>query len=130
MKVVSFAGALVSAAVLVACTFGSDRSKEGGRAQCAYGGTLLDCPEAERTVEGACWRLVDCGAISVYSEDDTGDRFFDWGECVDALERLTDDRQRLVIACIATSVCDELRVDGSPDRPQADELACLRFGDP
>jgi hypothetical protein len=128
MKVVSVS--LVWAACLVACTFGSDRSKEGARAQCAYGGTLLDCPEAERTAEGACWRLVECGAISVYSEDTSGNRFFDWGACVNLLERLTDDRQRIAIACIATSECDELRVDGSPDAPDENEMSCLRFGDP
>ncbi|HEU0037373.1 MAG TPA: hypothetical protein VFQ53_42475 [Kofleriaceae bacterium] len=88
-----------------ACGAGGDGDIEGARAHCAYGGALTDCPDAERTVEAVCWRLVDCGAIAVDSDDRA-----DWGDCVDGIAGLTDDRQRLVINCIAASTCDELRV--------------------
>lgn len=109
---------------LVACG-ASDDTTEGTRAECAQGGALNDCPDAERTAEAACWRLVDCGAISVVSDNDNR---FTWPRCVDALEATTDDRQRLVINCIAASTCDELRVEGSPTRPDPDDMRCLRFG--
>ncbi|MGN6105542.1 MAG: hypothetical protein ACTHU0_10590, partial [Kofleriaceae bacterium] len=58
------------------------------------------------------------------------DRRFDWGACVNFLETRTADRQRLMVSCIATSVCDELRVGGSPDNPNRDEIRCIRIGDP
>jgi hypothetical protein len=109
---------------LGACGAGDD-TIEGARAVCAQGGALTDCPDAERTAQGACWRLVDCGAIAVKSDDDNR---FTWGRCVDAIESLTADRQRLVINCIAASTCDELRVDGSPDNPNPNDIRCLRFG--
>jgi hypothetical protein len=109
---------------LAACGTGDD-TNEGTRAACAQGGALTDCPDAERTAQGACWRLVDCGAISVSS--DVAQRFT-WPRCVDELESLTSDRQRLVISCIAASSCDELRVQGSPRNPNPDDMHCLRFG--
>jgi len=106
------------------CGAGDDTTG-GTRAECAQGGALTDCPDAERTSPAACWRLVDCGAISLSS--DNANRFT-WGRCVDALDALTADRQRLVIACIAASTCDELRVGGSPGNPNPDDMHCLRFG--
>lgn len=111
-------------AELAACGAGDDTT-EGTRAECAQGGALTDCPDAERTAQGACWRLVDCGAISVKSDVDNR---FTWGRCVDTLERQTEDRQRLVISCIAASTCDELRVDNSPDNPNPNDMYCLRLG--
>jgi hypothetical protein len=96
---------------LIACGAGDD-TVEGARGTCAFGGELTDCPDSDRTPEGACWRLVDCGAIALSSEDDN---VFTWGDCMNEIERLTEDRQRLVIACIATSTCDELRVDPPGD---------------
>src|SRR5262245_54270402 len=102
---------LLVAIVLAACSAGDDTT-EGARSFCAQGGALTDCPDAERTPQGACWRLVDCGAIPVASDNENR---FTWGRCVDLLERQTADRQRLVINCIAASTCDELRVDGSPE---------------
>lgn len=114
-------------AVMAACSAGDDVAG-GARAQCAQGGQLADCPDAERTAQGACWRLVDCGAIAVSSVNDNGDHRFDWGRCTDGLESLTADRQRLVINCIAASTCDQLRVDGSPDGPNTDQMLCLQLG--
>jgi len=107
-----------------ACGAGDD-TIEGTRAECAQGGVLADCPDAERTAQGACWRLVDCGAISVKS--DNKDRFT-WGRCVDTLESQTADRERLVINCIAAAVCDDLRVNNSPVNPNPNDMRCLRLG--
>lgn len=123
--------AFVAAAGLAACGAGDD-TVEGARAQCTFGGQLNDCPEAERTPEAACWRLVDCGAIPVSYEnpEDPDDQRFDWGNCVNFLEGRTADRQRVMIGCIATAVCDELRVEGSPGNPNRDQIRCIRIGDP
>ncbi len=98
-------GLLASVVIAAACGAGDD-VVEGGRAQCAFGGALTDCPDAEKTPAGACWRLVDCGALAVEREEPGQ---FDWGICVDTLETMVDDRSRPVIACIAASTCDELR---------------------
>jgi hypothetical protein len=102
-----------------------DDTIEGTRAECAQGGALTDCPDAERTAEGACWRMVDCGAISVKSDNDNR---FTWARCVDGLESVPLDRQRVVISCIAASTCDELRVGGSPGNPNPNDMHCLRLG--
>lgn len=114
-------------AVMTACSAGDDVSG-GARAECAQGGELVDCPPAERTAVGACWRMVDCGAIAVSSVDGNGNHRFDWGRCVDGLESLTNDHQRLVVDCIAASSCDQLRVDGSPDGPNTNQMLCLQLG--
>ena len=92
---------------LAACGDGGDGTVEGTRGQCAFGGELTDCPDSARTVEGACWRLVDCGAI-VLSDDNNR---FDWGRCVDTLAGQQADFQRLAINCVAAETCDELRAD-------------------
>ena len=102
-----------------------DDTIEGTRAECAQGGALTDCPDAERTVEGACWRLVDCGAIPVKSDNNNR---FTWARCVDRLDSQTSDRQRVVVSCIAASTCDELRVGGSPGNPDPNDMRCLRLG--
>ncbi|MEO8705961.1 MAG: hypothetical protein ABI867_38370 [Kofleriaceae bacterium] len=86
----------------------------GARSECAFGGALTDCPDAEHTVEAACWRLVDCGAIAVDIEDPMDDNprdDADWGGCVETLERFTEDRQGIAVSCVAAATCDELRVD-------------------
>src|SRR5215470_17389905 len=101
-----------------------DDTIEGTRAECAQGGALTDCPDAERTAEGACWRLVDCGAIPVKSDNNNR---FTWARCVDGLESQPLDRQRVVISCIAASTCDELRVEGSPGNPNPNDMHCLRL---
>lgn len=118
---------VLGASGLPACSAGDDVSG-GARAQCAAGGQLSDCPDAERTSEGACWRMVDCGAIAVSSVDDNGNHRFDWGRCVDGLESETADRRRLIINCIAASSCDQLRMDGSPDQPDTEQNYCLVLG--
>ncbi|MBX3158202.1 MAG: hypothetical protein KF773_19700 [Deltaproteobacteria bacterium] len=106
--IASLALALVLA--LPGCGAGDD-TVEGARGLCAFGGELTDCPDADRTPEGACWRLVDCGAIPLSSENNNR---FTWGKCMNAIEGATADRQRAVIACIAASTCDELRVGNPP----------------
>src|SRR5437868_1883518 len=81
---------------------------DGTRGQCAEGGELSACPPAERTVEGACWRLVDCGAIRLDAGSGSPDEF-DWNACVFTLMSRTDDRQRIVIDCVAAATCDSLK---------------------
>src|SRR5215813_9877694 len=93
------------ALALVACGAGDD-TVSGARGECATGGALNDCPPAEQTPDGACWRLVDCAAIPVRSDNNN---VFDWGACVNYIEGLTDDRERLIISCIAASACDALK---------------------
>ena len=116
-------GWLLALAVANAGCGNGDDTNTGTRAECAAGGALTDCPEAARTAEGACWRLVDCGVIPVASDNNNR---FTWGTCADGLERATADRQRLAIDCIAVSSCDALRVKGSPGNPNANDIACLR----
>jgi hypothetical protein len=109
-----------------ACGTGDDVAS-GGRGLCAAGGALTDCPDAAHTAEAACWRLVDCGAIPL---DHPEEYRFDWGRCVDGLETMRDEYRQLVVSCIAASTCDQLRVDGSPDRPNLSQLYCWQLGDP
>jgi hypothetical protein len=97
----------------VACT-----RADGTRGQCAAGGTLEQCPEAERTPEGACWKLVDCAVIPLKADDPN--RQFDWNDCVDDIATLTSDRERLVINCIAAGTCDSL---------QTNPNACFTLGE-
>jgi hypothetical protein len=106
--------------VLAAC--GDDESSPGARSECAAGGELNDCPDSERTPEDACWRLVECGAIGIKGRDDNS---FTWNRCADFLETAADDRQKLAIDCIAASTCDQLRVDGSPDAPNTNQMYCI-----
>ena len=100
--------------LLAACNAGDDTT-DGARGKCAEGGVLTDCPDSARTSEGVCWRLVDCGSIPLDSMND-----FDWKRCVDGIDRLTADRQSLVIDCIAASTCDALKDSGAH---------CLQLGD-
>jgi hypothetical protein len=109
--------------LLAACNAGDDTT-DGARANCAEGGALNDCPDAPHTSEGVCWRLVDCAAIPLDSQNN-----FDWKRCVDGIDSLTADRQRLVIDCIAASSCDALKVNGSPDAPDTNQMHCLLLGD-
>jgi hypothetical protein len=104
--------------LLAACNAGDDTT-DGARGLCAEGGALNQCPDPPKTAQGACWKLVDCAAIPLDAMNN-----FDWGDCVNGIERLTDDRQRLVIDCIAASSCDALKPD-----PQNGQIACLLLGD-
>jgi hypothetical protein len=105
------------------CGAGDDVAA-GAQGPCARGGELTACPDAERTPEAACWRLVDCGAIPIDHPDDFR---IDWGSCVDGIASLTEERQRLVISCIATSTCSQLQSDSSTE-PDTDDIYCLSFG--
>jgi hypothetical protein len=110
-----------------ACSAGDDVT-DGARAECAQGGTLEMCPEADRTAEGACWKLVDCAVIPVRNTGTGNNAGYDWGDCVNDIEKLTDDRQRLVIDCLAVATCDSQKVDGSPDHPNQNEIPCFAIG--
>jgi hypothetical protein len=101
--------------VLVACS-ASDDVYLGSRGSCEFGGTLTDCPNADRTVKDACWRLVDCGAIPLHHENDNNR--LDWDNCVEGLEQTQEDRRTVIVACIASATCDELRT-----------RVCLDLGD-
>ena len=117
-------GFLLAGLVLAATGCGAGDDVAGGaRALCASGGELTDCPDAELTPEGACWRLVDCGAIPLSHPDR-----IDWGTCVDDIGELTADRQGLVTACVAASTCDQLRSDSST-APDTSDFYCLRLGE-
>ena len=89
-RLAAVASFVTAGLALGACGNGDDTT-EGTRAECAQGGALTDCPDAARTAEGACWRLVDCGAISVKSDSNDKNRFT-WGRCADVIESVTDDR--------------------------------------
>ena len=108
--------------MLSACGAGDDIA-DGTRAECAHGGALNACPEAERTPEAACWRMVDCGAFPVKNDKD--DNQFDWGVCVNYLESRTSTGQTLIIDCIAASTCDQLQHVNNRFDPQN---YCLDLG--
>jgi hypothetical protein len=116
-----YAGFLLA---LFACGNGDDTA-DGTRSECAFGGTLTECPEIDRTPEDACWRLVDCASIPVSS--DNANRF-DWGHCVDSIESAEDPAERLSIDCIAASSCDQLQAPGSPHDPDPSKMPCFMIG--
>ena len=116
---------LACVVALAACGSTTD----GARSQCAAGGAIQgECPLEDRTVEGACWRLVDCGVILLQGPN------FDWPGCVARLEGAnapnppTPAAQQLIIDCILGSTCDALKVPGSPDGPDPSAMFCLRIG--
>jgi hypothetical protein len=110
---------LLAVCALAACGDTTD----GARSQCAAGGAIQGtCPLEDRTVEGACWRLVDCGAILLQNPNGFG-----WQQCVDRVERVAPQSQQLIIDCIAGSTCDALKVANSPD-PDPSNMYCLRLG--
>lgn len=89
---------------LAACGAGDDTA-DGTRAFCAEGGALNGCEVSVKTPQDACWRMVDCGAIEL-----NRDQGFDWNNCVGSIEGMRDPQQQLVMACIAASTCDQLKV--------------------
>jgi hypothetical protein len=104
---------------LAACSDTSD----GARSQCAAGGAIQGtCPLVDRTIQSACFRLVDCGAILLQS------RNFDWQGCLAALQGVLPQAQELVIDCISRATCDALKVQGSPDNPDPNMMYCLAVG--
>jgi hypothetical protein len=111
--------------LLCACSAGDDTAT-GGHSQCAEGGAINDCPDSVETAQDACWRMVDCAAIPVASG--TKDNHFDWGQCVDRIESSIDVAQTLIIACISASTCDALKVPGSPDNPDENQMSCFHLG--
>ena len=101
---------LLGVLALAACGAGDDTA-DGTRAQCAEGGALNDCPDALRTPEAACWRMVDCGAIPLHHDETFR---FDWDRCVEEIWDAPDIQQRLIIACVAAATCDQLKDDERP----------------
>jgi len=102
---------------LAACNAGDDVA-DGTRGLCAEGGELNDngCHTNPQTPWDACWRMVDCGAIPL-NQVMGG---FDFDDCLDDIESRLDAAQRLVIACIGASTCDQLKITTG---------RCFRFGD-
>ena len=91
---------------IAACNAGDDVA-DGTRGLCAEGGELNDCKDAPQTPWDACWRMVDCGAIPVYETDENA---LDWDDCVEGIETMLEAQQRLTIACISASTCDQLKL--------------------
>jgi hypothetical protein len=88
----------------------------GTQGSCASGGTINECPDFPHTPQGACEKLVQCGLIERDAGEGGG---FDWGECVNEIQRRYDDGLAdFVIACTLASSCDEL-ANGY----------CFRFGE-
>lgn len=115
---------LAACALALAAACDDEGAVDGSRAACASGGGLGGgCPDDPATPEGACSRLVACGAIPLDAPDDK----FDWGQCVDRLDGVPADQRAFATACIAASTCDELRVNGSPGNPY-ERIFCLNFG--
>ena len=111
---------------LAACSAGDDTAT-GSHANCAEGGAINDdCTGPLSTAQGACWKMVDCGAISIHSG--ATDKHFDWGACVDRIETSIEVEQTLIINCVAASSCDALKVQNSPQNPNPNAMACLRLG--
>lgn len=110
---------------LCACSAGDDTAT-GAHARCAEGGAINACPDTVVTAQDACWRMVDCGAIAVNSGD--MDNNFDWGQCVDRIESSIDVAQDLIVSCIGASSCDALRVPGSPNDPDQNQMSCFHLG--
>ena len=101
-------------------------ANDGTRARCAEGGALTTCPDADRTPEAACWRLVDCAAIPAKSDD--GD-VFDWDHCMATLESFNSTGELLAIDCIRSSTCDQLKVhDSATLTPHAGDFYCVLLG--
>jgi hypothetical protein len=111
--------ALILTSWVCACS-----NNDGTRDECAEGAALNQCPDSELTPQGACWRLVDCGAIDLESQNN----HFDWTACYERIETAPADEQQLVIDCIAASSCDSLKVDGSPNNPDTGNMTCLVIG--
>jgi hypothetical protein len=109
--------------LVLTCVACSD-TRDGARSQCAAGGAIQGtCPLEDRTVEGACWRYVDCGAMLLQSMN-----HFDWQGCVGAIEGVPPQTQTLIINCVAGATCDGLKVQGSPDDPDPNMMYCLVLG--
>jgi hypothetical protein len=121
-RILIAAARVAAALALAALTAGCDDTGavDGSRGPCASG--AADCGPVTGA-DGACDRLVACGALPLDADDG-----FDWGRCVDQIEALTDDRARLVVACIGASTCDDLRTAGSPEAPYGG-IYCLALGD-
>jgi hypothetical protein len=114
------AGLAVAVLALAAC----DKTNEvdGARGPCGFGGDLSACPPSELTPGGVCSRLVECAAIPL----DANQNGFDWGRCVDEIETMTADRRTFVVDCIASSTCDTLKSNGSPN--DGGHPFCFGFG--
>lgn len=121
---------LVAALALCVAACDSVEDLDGARGSCASGGALAGCPDSARTIEDACWRLVECGSYPLEAINDDGTdctNCRDYGQCVDRLESMIEQRARVVVACVVSSTCDELKAPGSPT-PYADP-ACFDYGD-
>ena len=122
-----FAILVIALALFAAC--GDDASKQGFRTPCSVAAGGVDsCDVAPlETTEDVCWRLVDCGAIPVEDPSDN-DSVFDWQDCMSRVGGMEEYQFEYSSACVQLSTCDELKRDGSPNRPFSVPL-CLLHGD-
>lgn len=105
---------------LLACSAGDDVA-DGTRGLCAEGGELNDCGDTPNTAREACWRMVTCGAIDLRASEDYQ---FDFDNCVRRVQRMSDAAQRLTIACVGASTCDQLKIDTDNGNDR-----CFLFGE-
>lgn len=116
------ASACVVYATAFACGAGDDTT-DGNRSDCSRGGPLAQCADIPRTSEGACTKLVQCGAIPEQRPTGPDHQYdFDWDRCVDDLDGVSATTQTLIIDCVAAATCPSLRpnMDG--------QIACLELG--
>jgi hypothetical protein len=109
---------------------GHEGPDPGVRDACETGGATLGCAETPiETIEDACWRLVECGAIPVANPASEPECCFDWADCVQELDEMESSHVELALACVEAAPCSELLLPGSPDRPTRDDAelpACLQ----
>jgi len=119
---------LALCAVLLATSCSNeDETLQGSRGTCASGGVFETCDDSEflRTPEGACMRLVECGAIPLMRPEGDPNRFdFDYDRCVLEIEERSAATQRVITNCIATTKCDAL-LPQNPNNPDRDQIFCL-----
>ncbi len=87
---------------------------------------LLGCPPAtpsgDFTIEDACQKLVDCGAIAIDQTNQNGDHFGDFLSCTRELRGndFSADRLHFTLHCVEVTTCPDLSGGlGSP---------CFTFG--
>ena len=107
---------------------------QGARTPCSHaGGSGLECvSEPIETAEDACWRLVDCGVIPLDEPDPDRNWVLDWERCLRTVAGMGEFQQTLVLRCVESSTCDQLKADSSPNAPSGGEEAlpiCLQYGD-
>lgn len=118
----------LGAAVLLLAGCGGDTDTGGFNDPCAFTtGALVGCPptssgQSASDVEDACWKLIDCNAFGVESDDRV-----DFTNCVNTLHRLSADRLTFALQCIGRSSCEDLRDGRTTSDPRTGP--CFQFGE-